>query len=323
MQIEILKSDIKANLCNLIDNDYVLLDLPYHINTGDLLIWEGELFFLKDHIHHKMLGYYNVSTFNFPKLKPETIILFHGGGNFGDVWRKSQKHRLDIIKHYPNNKIIILPQSVFYSDYSLIKHDSDIFETHHNLTICARDKVSFEFLAKHFTKNNIVLIPDMAFCIHDDFIKERSLRPNQINLLLKRTDHEYKEIEGIGTQIPKEITIGDWPGTQKPSNFIRFLYFLMIFLQIIQQKRMLSPIHFILGKFVNCTFNYYIRPKYIKNGVKFISSFENIYSTRLHGVILALLIGRNIYIIPNNNGKLQNFLSLFQFTMSNHFSQDA
>ena len=66
MQIEILKSDIKANLCNLIDNDYVLLDLPYHINTGDLLIWEGELFFLKDHIHHKMLGYYNVSTFNFP-----------------------------------------------------------------------------------------------------------------------------------------------------------------------------------------------------------------------------------------------------------------
>lgn len=305
--MEKLYLDIKTNLCKLIDNDYVLLDLPYHINTGDLLIWEGELFFLKDNIPYKMLGYYNVSTFNFPKLKSETIILFHGGGNFGDVWRKSQNHRLDIIKHYPNNKIIILPQSVYYSDHKLIKHDSDIFETHQNLTICARDKTSYKYLSKYFSKNNIVLIPDMAFCIHEDFIKKRSLKPNKKNLLLKRTDHEYKEIDGIETLIPKEITIGDWPGTQKPSCFIKFLYFVMTFLQIIQKKRILSPIHRFLGEFINCIFNYYIRPKYIKHGIKFISSYENIYSTRLHGIILALLIGRNIYIIPNNNGKLQNF----------------
>ena len=42
-----LRKKIKDKLSPLIDNDYVLLDLPYHKNIGDILIWAGEIEFLK------------------------------------------------------------------------------------------------------------------------------------------------------------------------------------------------------------------------------------------------------------------------------------
>ena len=42
-----LRQIIEEQLTPLINNDYVLYDLPYYSNIGDLLIWEGELSFLK------------------------------------------------------------------------------------------------------------------------------------------------------------------------------------------------------------------------------------------------------------------------------------
>ena len=36
-----LCSEIYQKLSLLIDNDYILVDLPYHSNIGDVLIWEG------------------------------------------------------------------------------------------------------------------------------------------------------------------------------------------------------------------------------------------------------------------------------------------
>ena len=46
-KIEILKSRIEEVLRPLIDRDYVLLELPYYENIGDILIWEGERHFLE------------------------------------------------------------------------------------------------------------------------------------------------------------------------------------------------------------------------------------------------------------------------------------
>ena len=42
-----LQQLLEATLLPLINEDYVLLDLPYHSNIGDILIWQGELELLK------------------------------------------------------------------------------------------------------------------------------------------------------------------------------------------------------------------------------------------------------------------------------------
>lgn len=36
-----LRKKLVETLIPLVDNDYVLVDLPYYSNVGDLLIWEG------------------------------------------------------------------------------------------------------------------------------------------------------------------------------------------------------------------------------------------------------------------------------------------
>ena len=290
---------------DLITNDYVLLDLPYHVNTGDLLIWQGELSFLEHEVKHKMLGYYNQSTFGFPKLKENIVILLHGGGNFGDVWRGSQEFRLEVIRRYPNNRIVIFPQSVYYSTDELAMSDADQFAKHHDVTICARDKVSFEYLKQFFT-NSLLCIPDMAFCIDKDFFKSNILEQTKDNLYFKRTDHELRAVKV--DFIEGEFDTSDWPGTERLSIFIKYLFLSMVYIRTIRKKGVLgSMIASVLSWCVNKIFMYIIRPQYIKRGVRLISQYRNIYTTRLHGLILSHLLGKNIFIVSNNNGKLENY----------------
>ena len=289
----------------LITNDYILLDLPYHINTGDLLIWEGELTFLKHEVNHRMLGYYNMSTFGFSTLNEDTIILLHGGGNFGDVWRHSQEFRLKVLKRYPENRIVIFPQSVYYSKDELAIADAKQFAKHKDLTICARDKVSYEYLTRYF-KNTLLCIPDMAFCIDSKTFAKNILKPTKENLYFKRSDHEGRDLKV--DFIEGEYATHDWPNSENLPRYMKSLYLSMVVLDKLHRNNILcqfcaKP----LAYAINLIFMHIIRPLYIGKGVRFISSYKNIYTTRLHGLILSYLLGKDIYIVPNNNGKLENY----------------
>ncbi|MDI5788788.1 hypothetical protein PO124_11350 [Bacillus licheniformis] len=37
-----------------------------------------------------------------------------GGGNFGDLYPHFQQFRERVVEHYPDNRIVILPQSIYY-----------------------------------------------------------------------------------------------------------------------------------------------------------------------------------------------------------------
>lgn len=297
--------ELYKSIKDLITNDYVLLDLPYHVNIGDLLIWQGELTFLKHEVAHKMLGYYNQSTFGFPKLKKDTIILLHGGGNFGDVWRRSQEFRLEVIRRYPDNRIVIFPQSVYYSTDSLAEVDAERFAEHIDITICARDKVSYEYLCRFFT-NTILCIPDMAFCIDNAFFKPYIQEETKDNLFFKRTDHEFRNVKV--DFIEGKYDTADWPGTDPLSPFIKYLYLSMVGVQRLRKKNVLCRfLACALSCCVNKIFMHIVRPQYIGRGVQFISQYKNIFTTRLHGLILAHLLGKNIMIVSNSNGKLENY----------------
>ncbi len=98
-------------------NDVFYIDIPLHFNVGDLLIYHGtEKFFLEHNIKIKLRE--STPSFSIKKLKKEvtdkTTILCHGGGNFGDIYTNHHNIRETVIKHFPNNRVIILPQTVFF-----------------------------------------------------------------------------------------------------------------------------------------------------------------------------------------------------------------
>ena len=194
-----LKEIIDSNLRDLIDDDYLLLDLPYYQNIGDTLIWAGELEFLQTFRYrclNKGFRYTNTSH-----VTDSTLILMQGGGNFGDLWRQHQEYRLSVIEKYARNKILIFPVTVGYESMETMKYDAAHMARHPNLTICVRDVVSYQLLKSNF-KNNILLVPDMAFYIPAEKLNRFRLPEIDKILLLKRTD---KELASNFIAIPNEV----------------------------------------------------------------------------------------------------------------------
>lgn len=294
----------------LIDEDYSLLDAPNHNNIGDSLIYEGELTLLKSLPVKKIFS----ANRKFASLKrlPETgIILLHGGGNFGDIWRVYQNFRVSIIKERPNQKIIIFPQTVHYENKENLLRDADIFNRHPNLTICARDQRSYNLLKEYFYNNHILLLPDMAFCLDlSSFIKTD--KSGKV-LLLKRVDKELQKTSVALEQIlmpedqQKQLEIADWPGIdytkqekalwERREKWNKFLTRTLLLMGIPARK-------------VNLDFgcmNLFHSQLQLEKGCAFINQYDAIYSTRLHGAILSILLGKQIYIIDNSYGKNSEF----------------
>lgn len=293
-KIKELHKEITSLLFPLINNDYVLYDLPYHNNIGDLLIWKGELSFLK-HLPYRMLCCNSIQTYREARLNPETIILLHGGGNFGDVWRDMQDFRLAVIKRYPENRIIIFPQTVFYENKALMQEDARIMAQHKDLTICARDRISYNILKEHFD-NQILLVPDMAFCIPLTELDQYAKKPLDKTLFLKRSDKELKNANYF-FQSRYPLTTSDWPSMEQ-SDIVQLG--MSVFLRC--SKLSLSFLPSLTDKYA-C----FYREKLIKQGVQFVSQYKEIYTTRLHVAILSTLLGKPFHFFDNSYGKNRAF----------------
>ena len=65
--------------------------------------------------------------------------------------------------------------------------------------------------------------------------------------------------------------------------------------------------HWALTKSLYNKMYYYVyRRQMTKRGVQQISSYKTIYTTRLHGMILSALLGKQVYFYNNSNGKIRN-----------------
>lgn len=293
-KINELRAIIYNKLQHLIDKDYVLLDVPYYTNIGDTLIWEGTKHFLKN-IPHKCLYTASVETYKYRPLPPNTIILMQGGGNFGDLWRRHQDLRLEVIKSYPNNKIIILPQTVFYKDRNVFEEDAKIFNAHKNLHICARDTISLEYLQQSLTCN-LSLVPDMAFCITNGALQKYSRKEGDRALFLKRNDPEFSEYDFNSYITEDEATLDtcDWPTMEQQFKAKTYLDKLLW-----RKKR--------LGRIPDLYADRIFRPFQVRKGIEFVSQYKKVYTTRLHVAILSLLLGKDIVFFDNSYGKNSSF----------------
>lgn len=292
-----LNSIIQDTLPVMIGPQCVYVDLPYYANVGDVLIWDGtEHFFRKNHIKVVYSGSWD--TFDFRPIPEEIPIVMQGGGNFGDVWDPPQQFRLSVIKHYPKNKIILLPQTVFYYSEQRMKEDAEIFSCHPNLTICVRDWDSYKLVSDCF-ENEVVCLPDMAFCIPVERIRglvKGSKADKQ--LFLKRQDKEYKHSEYEKT-IPENTDVRDWPPLENEQSYLRTMRYL------IENRHKLSRVK--LSRIADIYARFVLKSRIIRDGVFFLSQYNKIYTTRLHGAILSLLLDKQCVFVNNSYGKNLSF----------------
>jgi pyruvyl transferase EpsO len=174
------------------------------------------------------------------------------------------------------------------------------------VTICVRDNKSLELAKKYFSNNKILLIPDMAFCIDMSKWQSSINKATSTNcLFVKREDKELSS-DLSNEIIPDNAIVSDWPTINNNvcKNIIktggRLEHFDSIFGT--QFKRFFYKI------FVDPFFYHFIRPRFVKIAIVFLSKYHTIYTTRLHVSILSVLLEKkNTIILDNSYGKNSAF----------------
>jgi len=296
-----LKQLITEKLTPLITGDIIQLDLPYHVNIGDILIWEGEKTFLQT-LPYRCLHASSLQTFN-PRYKivESANILIHGGGNFGDLWRCNPVFWHSIVQRYPHNKIIVLPQSIFYQDEKLLAKDAEIFQRHKKITFCLRDKQSLDFANHYFPSVENILVPDMAYYLDMTKWEKHVRKQTDKTLFMYRKDHEIKNHNYGRVPIPSETR--DWPTMERVPYFIKFSLYSQAVLNIFD--RLFSAR--LKDSFTDVYYQHILRKRFIQTGVAFLSSYSHIYTTRLHGGILSMLLQKPFTWFDNSYGKISSF----------------
>lgn len=173
----------------------ILFQTPCHTNIGDQAIAEAEISFINEHFGDDCFIEVNqdvypvfINAFS-GKLKPQDVVLLHGGGNMGDQYPYEEIIRREIVRAFPDNKIVIFPQTVFYTNSEKSKSYSEtkeIFTAHEDLTLIARESASFELMRAYFPSNNVLLAPDIVLSMYRIHPK---LKRNGV-LMVLRDDEE-------------------------------------------------------------------------------------------------------------------------------------
>ncbi|KAJ3317759.1 hypothetical protein HDU76_001069 [Blyttiomyces sp. JEL0837] len=156
-----------------------IIGFPDHSNKGDSAIWVGERILLQRLGIHVAYICRTLQDYNATQLQQNlglkgsskgsnqnVAILFHGGGNFGDLYTHHQDLRSEVTRKFPHVRIVGFPQTLHFSTHRYLNKVTKAYSSHPNLTLVARDLSSFGILRKHFKeKHRVELAPDCAFMI--------------------------------------------------------------------------------------------------------------------------------------------------------------
>lgn len=131
------------------------------------------------------------------------ILAAPGGGSIGDVYLPyGEKYMRDMIQCFPNNQIIIFPQSLFYTKSELgeaeRKNTAAIFDSHPDLTLALRDQNAYQEAKKMFRRTKLMLIPDIVL-FSDPYLTKAPR--SETGLLMIRSDGETSHPQGWNQEL--------------------------------------------------------------------------------------------------------------------------
>lgn len=174
-QLEYYKAvGAKYHLDDLKKNIFII-GTPNHGNLGDHAIWYATQRILEEFDPDANVVDINMEEVKtdmdalFHIIRPEDIIVLQGGGNLGNYYMDDEMIRRYVIARFANNRIIMFPQTVNFSDDEEGKRELEksiqIYQRNQNLILFARDEKSCQFLREHFN-NQIDMLPDVVLSLN-------------------------------------------------------------------------------------------------------------------------------------------------------------
>lgn len=206
----------------------VLFGSPEHCNMGDHAISIAEMQFLRDNFGNYHIVELSSGTFNRYTeiirnfIKRKDILIVTGGGFLGNLWIKEELWVRRLIQMFPSNKIIIFPQTVYFTNDIAGEREKqksvEIFSNHKKLIFFLRDQKSYHLVKSEYKKLKFIgLAPDFVtylnlsaphytreeilLCLRDD--KERVFDIKDVLV-------EYLEEKNLKYKFISTIAAGDY-----------------------------------------------------------------------------------------------------------------
>lgn len=274
----------------------VYLDIPLHLNVGDLLIYKGTEQFFKERNYQVLARRTDKTSMkwlsenrNLPK---DVILLMHGGGNFGDLYGHHQRLREAVVENFPHHKIVYMPQTVHFKDKSKMLQSAQIIRQHKNLTIFCRDERSKKILEEHFCKD-VRLCPDMAHALWNVFPKQSASDIKRDTLWMIRKDIEETKVDGL-PGMPGPEGFEDWEDICTDQDRSKT----QVYLNFERVNRTLST------RLFNTPQKWSDYTDTLVNRVNdYFMSHDTVVTSRMHGHILCCLLGVKTKLLDNSYGK--------------------
>ena len=294
-----LKQELKKIVELINKEDAFYFDYPMHLNVGDLLIYAGtEAFFKEYNINIRLRRC--LQTFDINEVKKNitknTTIICHGGGNLGDLYPLLQKLREELVINFPNNRIILLPQTGYFSNQDEMKKSAAIFSAHKDCHLFARDLPTLELL-KNFS-DKVILCPDMAHQLYGEFPlknKVESLEKNKLYFL--RKDIEASQLEkNIESTLSASAVVKDWDDIVT-SNDITYA---RIYSKLARISN-ISHLSIFKDKINDLWYKHTLN--IIERARNEFMKYDLVVTSRLHGHIFSCLLGIPNQVCDNSYGK--------------------
>ncbi len=264
---------------------YFIIGIPNYGNLGDQAISISQYEYIKNISDDDSLVYniylsefVNYWYFLKNNISENDVIVFQGGGNIGDEYLHAEFVRQICIKEFIDNKIVIFPQTCFFSDTPkgnlILSKSKKIYASHKNLVLVSRERKSYDSMRQFFPKNRHLLTPDIVllypcntesvdklknkiiFCIRND--QEKNVSDKEMKRLM-----EIVKSKGYKIEITDTCIDGD--------NF----------------------------------YNLEKSKKLVDDKISELSEAQLVVTDRLHGMVLTALSSTNCIALGNYNHKVE------------------
>lgn len=184
----------------------IFIQSPDHGNLGDHLISMGIRELISKKYPNKDVVEFSGPEYDKFKndikeiINNKDIIILVGGGNFGNLYMIEEERRRDVIDKCVNNKIIVMPVTITYTDDSTGRKELEIMKEicnrHKDLTIFCREEKSYKTALENFN-NNIILSPDSANALEDFFINKWCIKRDGVLFCLRNDKEKVRDQKNI------------------------------------------------------------------------------------------------------------------------------
>jgi pyruvyl transferase EpsO len=293
-----LRGRLDATLRDLVapGSRVALVDFPDHRNVGDSAIWLGTVAAL-DRLDARTVYVCTQRRYSPEHLRRQRpdVVLLAGGGNLGDRYRDTQAVRERVLRDAADAQVVQLPQSIEFVERDAIARARAAFDGHGAFTLLVRDEASLAFARSEFEATS-VLCPDLAFALGP---LTRPGPPTTPVLWLSRDDDESVTAPMRGEP---DVEVVDWMARQRRLDATAAARATWLLHRVTATWPGVEPGWRSLDRSYRA-----VARAHLRRGTAVLGRGRAVVTDRLHGHILAVLLGIPHVVLDNSSGKVRSF----------------